>query len=158
MAYKPKRRKSKDNPYLLDFNEQKEIYTVSFKDNKNIIHKVEVSGKIFNSFDKFELEDISQMHEYERHIEHSEIYEETLNNRMLDKPISLEEKIDKQLLIEKLREALETLSVVQKRRIKMYFFEDMNLREIAEKEGCSIMSVKESIDSGISKLQKKLKN
>ena len=153
-----KRNKSKDNPYTLSYNKITSSYVVEFKDNKNIIHKVEVSDKVFNAFDKFELEDISQMHEYERHIEHSEVYEETLNSRMLDKPISLEEKIDKQLLIEKLREALETLSIVQKRRIKMYFFEDMNLREIAEKEGCSIMSVKESIDSGITKLQKKLKN
>ena len=98
MAYKPKRRKSKDNPYTLDFDELEEIYIVSFKDNKNVIHKVTVSDKVFSVFDKFELEDISQMHEYERHIEHSELYEETLNKRILDKPISLEEEVEKNIL------------------------------------------------------------
>ena len=98
MVYKPKRRKSKDNPYTLDFNELEEIYIVSFKDNKNVIHKVTVSDKVFNVFDRFELEDISQMHEYERHIEHSEVYEETLNKRILNKPISLEEEVEKKIL------------------------------------------------------------
>ena len=50
------------------------------------------------------------------------------------------------------------LSNIQKRRIKMYYFDDMTLKEIAKIEKCSIMSVKESIDSGINKLRKNLKN
>ena len=45
MAKMPIRNKSKDNPYTLGFDEEKNIYTVEFKDNKNILHKVEISEK-----------------------------------------------------------------------------------------------------------------
>lgn len=38
MATMPKRRKSKDNPYVLNYNEKEQSYIVSFKDNKNNIH------------------------------------------------------------------------------------------------------------------------
>ena len=62
------------------------------------------------------------------------------------------------IINQELKEAINLLSEKQKRRIKMYYFEDMNLREIAEKEGCSIMSVKNSIDNGLSKLKEILKN
>ena len=89
MAKMPIRNKSKDNPYTLGFDEEKNIYTVEFKDNKNTLHKVEISEKVYKAFDKFELEDISQIHKVRSHIEHSEVFEETLNTRMLYKPISV---------------------------------------------------------------------
>lgn len=155
MADMPKRRKSKDNPYTLNYFESK--YTVKFKDGKNIVHEVEITEKVFKSFDKFELEDISQMHEFERHIEHSELLDSTLNNRAFNKAISVEEEVENKVIAEELKNALDTLSEVQKRRIKMYYFEDLNLREIAEREGCSIKNVHKSIDQGLENLRKILK-
>ena len=157
MAYKPKRRKSKDNPYTLDFDELEEIYIVSFKDNKNVIHKVTVSDKVFSVFDKFELEDISQMHEYERHIEHSELYEETLNKRILDKPISLEEEVEKNILNEKLREVISTLPEIQKKRLIKYYFENKTFEQIAKEENCTKRAVKFSIDIALEKISKEIK-
>ena len=157
MVYKPKRRKSKDNPYTLDFNELEEIYIVSFKDNKNVIHKVTVSDKVFNVFDRFELEDISQMHEYERHIEHSEVYEETLNKRILNKPISLEEEVEKKILNEKLREVISTLPEIQKKRLIKYYFENKTYEEIAKEENCTKRAVKFSVDIALEKIAKKFK-
>lgn len=53
---------------------KKKIPTVEFKDNKNILHKVEISQKIYKAFDKFELEDISETHKFRNHVEHSEAY------------------------------------------------------------------------------------
>lgn len=64
----PVRNKSKDNSYTLDFNEEKNIYTIEFVDNKKVIHKEEISGKVYCAFDNFELEDISQIHKYRSHI------------------------------------------------------------------------------------------
>lgn len=52
-----------------------------------------------------------------------------------------------------LKSAIEKLTDTQKRRIKLYYFEDMTLNKIAEIENCSIASVKENIDTAISKLQ-----
>src|SRR5699024_3223046 len=91
----PKRNKSKDNPYTLGYDEDKKTYTVEFEDNKKIIHKIEISEKVYEAFDSFELEDISQIHKYRSHIEHSEVYEETLYKRMLILPTSIEEKVEK---------------------------------------------------------------
>ena len=80
-----KRNKDKYNPYTLLSNKDKNIYVVVFKDNRNKTHNIEVSKDIYNAFDRFELEDISQMHKYERHIEHSEVYEETIYSRSINK-------------------------------------------------------------------------
>lgn len=158
MAKLPIRNKSKDNPYTLGYDDNKKVYTIEFVDNKRVIHKVEISYKVYEAFNKFELEDVSQIHKYQRHIEHSEVYEETLNNRVIDKPLGVDEIVENKLMTEDLRVAINTLSDTQKRRIKLYYFEDKTLKEIAEIEGCSIMSVKESIDTGVTKLRKILKN
>ena len=119
MAKMPIRNKSKDNPYTLGFDEEKNIYTVEFKDNKNILHKVEISEKVYKAFDKFELEDISQIHKVRSHIEHSEVFEETLNTRMLYKPISIEEEVVNKVLLDDLKKAINHLTDVQKSRLKL---------------------------------------
>ena len=119
MAKMPIRNKSKDNPYTLGFDEEKNIYTVEFKDNKNILHKVEISEKVYKAFDKFKLEDISQIHKVRSHIEHSEVFEETLNTRMLYKPISIEEEVENKVLLDDLKKAINHLTDVQKRRLKL---------------------------------------
>ncbi len=96
----PVRNKSKDNPYVLGYDEKKKTYTVKFIDNKKIIHVVEISEEIYHVFDRFELEDVSQIHKYQRHIEHSEIYESTLNKRMLKHPISFEKELENKIMLE----------------------------------------------------------
>lgn len=158
MANMPKRRKSKDNPYSLNYNEENHTYKVSFKDGINIFHEIEVSEKIYEAFDKFELEDISQMHKYERHIEHSEIYENTLNSKAVDKPTSLEQEVENKIMVDELKDAINLLSEVQKRRLKMYYFEDMTLKQIADIEGCSPKNVFKSIEQAKENIKKNLKN
>lgn len=150
-----KRRKSKDNPYTLKINQ--ENYIVSFKDGRNIYHEVIVRQEVYDAFDKFELKDISQMHEYERHIEHSEIYEETLYKRSIDKPIGVEENIIQLDELYKLKIAIDMLAETQKRRIKKYFFDNKTLQQIADEEGCNKVSIKNSIDVGIKNLKENLK-
>ena len=63
------RNKDKYNPYTLDIDEKTNTYIVEFKDTKNIIHRVEVSEKVYEAFDRFELEDISQIHKIKKYIE-----------------------------------------------------------------------------------------
>ena len=154
----PVRNKSKDNPYTLGYDEEKNVYTVEFSDNKNIIHKVEITDKIYGAFNKFELEDVSQIHKYSKYIEHSEVYEETLNKRAVDKQLSVEEFVEHKMDMDDLKLAVDKLSDVQKRRLKMYYFEDMTLNEIAEIEGCSIKNVHKSIEQAKENIKKTLKN
>ena len=158
MSNMPKRRKSKDNPYSLNYNEENNTYKVSFKDGINIFHEIEVSEKIYEAFDKFELDDISQMHKYERHIEHSEIYENTLNNRAVDKPVSLEQEVENKIMVDELKNAINLLKKKKKRRLKMYYFEDMTLKQIADIEGCSPKNVFKSIEQAKENIKKNLKN
>ena len=58
----PKRNKSKDNPYTLGYDEDKNTYTVEFEDNKKIIHKIEISEKVYEAFDSFELKIIKKLY------------------------------------------------------------------------------------------------
>lgn len=149
-----KRNKSKDNPYTLSYDEMKETYIVEFKDNQNQLHKVEISEKIYEQFDNFELEDISQIHKYRKHIEHSEVYEETLLHRAVNQPISIEEEVEYKIMLEDIKNAFSVLTETQKRRIKMYYFDDLNFKQIAEIEHCDESSVRESIYKGLEKIKK----
>lgn len=160
MVNRPKRRKDKDNPYNLDFKENN--YVVSFKTVKNEFKEVKVSEEVFKAFDKFELEDISQLHKVDKHIDmrvidNTEYMDIILFNNAVNNEISIEEQIENKILQEELKKAILELSEVQKRRVIKYYFENKTLQKIAEEEGCSIASVKESLDSSINKLRKKLK-
>lgn len=153
-----KRNKSKDNPYTLTYNETTSSYIVEFKDNKNIIHKVEISDEVYQAFDKFELEDISQIHKYRKHIEHNEVYEETLYHRAINDSVSIEDEIEEKIMIEELKYIINSLPEIQKRRLKKYYFDDMTLDQIAKEEKCSKVAVKYTIDIALQKISEKIKN
>jgi len=163
MANMPKRRKSKDNPYTLDYNDNEHIYTVSFIDNKQVIHNVEVSKKVFEAFDKFELEDISQLHKVDKHIDsrnidNTDYTDIVLYHLGISNYKSVEEEIEEKLQNEELYKAINILSETQKRRLKLYYFEDLTLQEIADLEGCSVKNVYKSIEQAKEKIAKNLKN
>lgn len=139
MDKRPKRRKDKYNPYTLSTESGK--YYILFIDVNNHIQKVELSKKLFDSFNKFELEDISQMNEYDRHYEHSEVYEKTLNKKNVAVSQSLEEHFEDVLVMENLHMAITKLPEVQKRRLKKYYFEEKTFDEIALEEGCTYQSI-----------------
>lgn len=85
------------------------------------------------------------MNEYDNHIEHSEIFENNLESRAKDKPILLEDMIIQKITFEKLKEAINLLPEVQRRRIKKYYFEDKNEKEIANEEKISQKNVSKSL-------------
>jgi len=153
MANMPKRKKSKDNPYTLGYDDSSN-YFIFFKDIQNRIHKVEVSEKVFDAFDNFELEDISQMHRFERHIEHSEIYEDNLIHRALDKPVLLEDEVEKRFLYKRLKDAINELSDTQRKRIIKYYFENKNIIEIAKEEITTFQAVSKSLNNALIKIKK----
>jgi len=156
MEKRPKRRKHKDNPYTLE-NLGNGKYVVTFKDGTNKLKVIEISEKIFQTMNSFELDDISELNEFDRHIEHSEIFENNLNERAMDKPISLEDEIIKKLDFDELKKAIQELPEIQRNRLKKYYFEDMTYEEIAKEENCSKVAIKYSIDIALEKISKKLK-
>lgn len=155
MENRPKRRKHKDNPYELNIIDSK--YIVKFKDNKKETHYVEVNTQIYEIFDKFELRDLSELNEYDNHIEHSELYDETLERRIIHKQELIEDVIIRKVTFEKLHDAIQQLSEIEKRRIKMYYFEDKTLEEIAKIENTSHQAISKSLQNSIKKLKNLLK-
>lgn len=145
MLHMPKRRKQKDNPYTISYNDITNTYTITFADNKRNHHTITVSKEIYNAMNTFELEDISQMHEYERHIEHSEIYENNINSRVKNKKPSLEENFIQNITKKEVRQAVNSLPKLQSQRIKKYYFGDKSEREIAKEEHVSQQAIHKSL-------------
>lgn len=156
MGERPKRRKDKYNPYTLHAVNGR--YYISFVDVNNKSQKIEVSQKVFDSFNKFELEDISQMNEYDRHLEHSEVYEHTLHQKKDSIDRSLEEYFENVLVTDNLHTAISKLPVVQKRRLKKYYFEEKTFEEIALEEGCTYHSIQRSVYRAVEKIESIFKN
>ncbi len=157
MAERPKRRKYSDNPYTLNYCEEVNKYIVTFKDVTGKINKIEVKEEVFKALDKFELDDIKEMNEYDRHIEHSEIYEESLCHRAVDKPIELEDYIIQKSTFEDLKKAINLLPEIQKRRIKKYYFEEKTQQQIANEENVDIRAVQYTLNIALKKLKQILK-
>lgn len=156
MVNQPKRRKLKDNPYSLNIDANNK-YTINFKDNKNIIHSIEVSEKVFEAFNNFELEDIKIMHEFERHIEHLDLDENSIHQRTTKESDSVEDIVEAKLLNEELKDAINELSDIQKQRVIKYYFENKTFEEIAKEENCTKRAIKFSIDIALEKISQKLK-
>lgn len=151
----PKRRRDKYNPYYIC--EREGHYYITFQDGQGVLHEFEISRPLYGAFNDFELKDISYLHKWDKHIEHSEVWEVALNDRALIQSESVEDIVLKNILKEKLHRAIRTLPLIQRRRLILYFYEGLTYEKIAEKEGCSKMSVKRSVDAAIGKLKKILK-
>ena len=64
---------------------------------------------------------------------------------MLRKPKNLEEEIEEKIILEEVKKAISNLSEVKKRRIKMYYFDEKTLEEIAEIERTTHQAISKSI-------------
>ena len=137
----PKRRKDKYNPYTLYTKAGR--YYISFVDVNNNFQKIEVSQKVFESFNRFELEDISQMNEYDRHLEHSEVYEHTLYQKSVSSEQPLGEYFDKAQAGENLHMAINKLPDVQKRRLKSTILKRKPLKKYLMKKDVHINAFKD---------------
>lgn len=158
MSIRPKRRKSKDNPYTLEHIDSDKTYYVYYVDGNNKMQRVKISKTIYDALDRFELDDLKELNEYDRHTEHNEVYEYRLYLTSNYQIHSVEDVVEQAIIIEKLYEAISSLPPIQKKRIKMYYFDNMPLREIAKLEGCNYIAIKFSIDNAVKNLRKILKN
>ena len=154
MINRPKRRRYKDNPYFLNVDDDNIKY-VSFKDSSNILRKVKIKDNIFDVFNQFELDDLSEMNEFDNHIEHSEILEHNLYFKASAKPESIEMTALNNIFFQQVMIEINKLPLIQRRRLLKYYIYDMTLDEIARLENCTQMAIKFSIDIALTKLRKK---
>lgn len=148
-----------DNEYKeIQYDTEIKQYYYCFKDMNKKAQRIAVERKIAAVYLHSSKIIKRQQHEYERHTEQSEIFENKLNERVMDKPLSLEDEFIRKSRFEDLINAINKLSDVQKRRIKMYYFEELNLEQIAKIEHTSFQMISKSIKQGIENLKKILKN
>ena len=159
MDIRPKRRKYKDNPYSLSSDIKNGLYYVSFKDSKGIQQCIKINQTIFEELNKFELKDVSQMNEYDNHIEHLELNDETLYNRRntnINTDVYNEDILNK-VLIKDLMIEIKKLPIQQRNRLIKYYFYNMSYEQIGKEEGRVKSVIKYSIDKAIEKISKNLK-
>ena len=137
----PKRRKAKDNPYTIYFCKETGKYFLSFKDGKGKYQRFEIDKSLYDTFDGFELEDLSMLNEFDNHTEHSELTDASLNKRTFHKPESVEDIVYERLQNEQLHNAISKLPDLQRRRLLLYYFGELTLKQIAKIENCSAHSV-----------------
>ena len=147
----PKRRKDKNNPYTLSIASGR--FYLSFRDGLGVLHEMEIDGNLYELLNTFELEDLSYLNEWDRHIEQSELSEETLEQRMRKTPCSVEETVYHAIQYEQLHQAIDHLPKTQRRRLILYYFYDFTYEKIAEIERCSVHSVFVAIERAKEKIK-----
>lgn len=158
MDKNPKRRKYQDNPYSISKDEEKGLYLVTFKDGAGIMQEIRITKEIWEVFDEYERLDLSQMNEFDNHIEHSEVYEDRLVTRAKEKSLNIEDDFIRNATFKELKNAIEKLPEIQRRRIKKYYFDNKNEYQIAREEKTTHQSVHIILERGIKNLKKILKN
>ena len=79
------------------------------------------------------------------------------NNEYIAEYMNISDEVEKNVENDILRDAINELSEVQKRRIKKYYFEDKTVYQIAEEENATHQAISKSLKQAIEKLQKILK-
>ena len=148
----PKRRKDKYNSYKICENDGR--YYISFKDGQGVRHDMEIEKGLFDVFNCFELDDLSILNEWDRHIEHFEQTEQSLNRRASHKAESVEEVVLHNIECEELYRAIAALTETQQKRLMLYYFRGLTYHQIAEMEGCSVSAVRGSISAAIENIKK----
>ena len=148
----PNRKKDKSNPYTLSV--ENNTYYISFSDGQGIFHKMEISMELYATFNSFELDDISQMNETSRHLEQSELTEETLNHRAADLPDPVEDHVYRRIMHQELHRAIAQLPAVQRRRLLLYYFGGYTYKQIAQMEGCKHPTIMKSVAAAEKNIKK----
>lgn len=153
---RPKRRKAKDNPYRIysiSWGTENPHYFVTYVNCDGNSVCLEISKELFDTFDRWELDDLSYLHIVERHQERYELTEHTIHRRYNRTEESIEEKLisrDEQMTV---RKAINQLTEAQKKRLYMYYWCNMTLKVISRAEGCTYQAVQASIRGAHKKLR-----
>lgn len=89
-----------------------------------------------------------------RHITKEGYTEGETEDFAFDSGESLEDMVIRQMEMETLQKAMQSLTEVQRERLHLYFFEGLTYRQIAEKKGIGEKNVRESITGAIKKIKK----
>ena len=144
------------NPYTLRTETREGItcYYISFTDGQAILRETEVSRPVYLEFLRFVKTERNLRRWDERHLEQSELTDETLYARSLHQPKSTEESAFDSLQDERLRQIIAELPETQRRRFVLYHEFGLTYEQIAGMEGCTFQAVAQSIKPAEKKVKK----
>lgn len=108
--------------------------------------EIEISEEVYNELNKNHRDDSAQGRKARRHDEQSELTENNLHEKSLFKAAAIDESLLKKISNAELHKAIDILKEKQRRRVYMYYFEGLKLREITECEGCSPTAIWYSLE------------
>ena len=132
-------------------------FFISFKDVQGIWKETEVTQTVFAEFARFAKEERNLRRWNERHIEQSELTDETLNRRVANPSKALEETVIGSLRNKCLRLAIQKLPEIQRRRFLLHHERGFAYEQIAVKEGCSRQTVTRSVERAEKKIKEAIK-
>ena len=148
----PNRKKDKLNPYTLSV--ENNTYYISFTDGQGVFYKQEINQDLYSAFDRFELDDISQINEANRHLSEMGMSEESLCHLIADPSESMEDRVYRRIMYQKLYKAIDQLPVIQRRRVRLYYFEGLTYEQIAQLEGCKHPAIMKSVTAAERNIKK----
>ncbi len=154
---RPKRRKSRDNPYTLftvGMWEGSPRYYISFRTTNGDSICLEIAQEVYKEMDQFELDDLRYLNEVDNHYEHSALTEETLSKRTAYRPEGIDVYILNKMQNECLKEYIAMLPPTQRRRLILYYYGKFTCKQIAKQDNCSVIAVKKSLESARKNLKK----
>lgn len=131
---------------------------VAFTDGQGNFQETEVSKAVYMEFCHFIKRERNLRRSDERHLEQSELTEETLCRRAVHKPKPVDDAVNDNIRMERLNRAIMELPEIQKRRFMLHFDLGLTYEQIGAMEGCTKMPIKRSIDRAIEKIRLALKN
>lgn len=135
--------KRAENRYTLIESEDGKYYAL-FIDGEGNKNETEVSREVFEQMMEWAKEDCRRIREDERHLELSELTEESIARRSLKPQELLAESLIRKELSAVLQDKLMGLTELQRRRVEL-LVDGKSLVEIAEMEGCRYQNVQKSI-------------
>ena len=133
-------------------------YYVSFKDGQAIPRETEVSRPVYLEFLRFVKVERNLRRSDERHMEQSDLTDETLSQRALLPQKSVEDAIFDSIRNEQLWLAIQQLSEIQRRRFVLYHEFGLTYEQIATMEGCTFQVAARSIKTAENKIKKYFEN
>jgi DNA-directed RNA polymerase specialized sigma24 family protein len=126
-------------------------YFAAFTDGSGTRQEAEIDRETYLALEDCRRHERRQVTFFERHVEHLELSEAQLAARALRMPLPMDEAA---ALAVDMRDALATLTDIQRRRFLLYHAHGLNYRQLAQTEGCSTTAAENSVTAAAAKLKK----
>ena len=149
-------KKEEIGEYILFSNDDGTEHILSFEDANGKINFVNINSEIREEYKKEKSEINSYNIKFCRYIEHINLSDNELNQRILKKAKNVEDEVlERQAEIEIINE-IWNLPAPQNRRVYMYIVKKLSNKEISKIEKCDHAAISRSLKAGLSTLRKKL--